>query len=235
MAAPYDQLALADDLWMAAHDKPNGSSLLQPKPLGIGLAAALLCELVLTNWIVEIDEAGMLHLHPEAERYGLPEDVATSGVLSQLLREASVIRSRNHRHSASTGLGVDDWIQHLGAEDACRLVEERLAGGSHVRQETRGGMFRASRTIYVPESSSTSGWPATRVKRLIEDGGELTETDLTLAGLIIAIGLDREAFEGMGRRAREYLVRQTQARMRRQLRELILRAETAVGRIVMTR
>jgi hypothetical protein len=30
-------------------------------------------------------------------------------------------------------------------------------------------------------------------------------------------------------------VRQTQARMRRQLREIILRAETAVGRIVMTR
>ena len=235
MAAPYDQLALADDLWMAAHDKPNGGSLLQPKPLGIGLAAALLCELVLNNWIVEVDEAGMMHLHPEAERYGLPEDVAASGVLSQLMQEAATLRSRNHRHSASTGLGVDDWIQHLQAEDACRLVEQRLAGGSHVRQETRGGMFRASRTVFVPESSSTSGWPATRVKRLIEDGGEVTETDLTLAGLIIAIGLDREAFEGMGRRAREYLVRQTQARMRRQLRELILRAETAVGRIVMTR
>src|SRR5687768_3393 len=145
MAAPYDQLALADDLWMAAHDKPNGGSLLQPKPLGIGLAAALLCELVLTNWIVEVDEAGMLHLHPEAEKYGLPEDVATSGVLSQLLREASVIRGRNHRHSQSSGLPVDDWIQHLQAQDACRLVEERLAGGSHVRQETRGGVFRATR------------------------------------------------------------------------------------------
>jgi hypothetical protein len=235
MAAPYDQLALADDLWMTAHDKPNGSSLLQPKPLGIGLAAALLCELVLTNWIVEVDEAGMLHLHPDAERYGLPEDVATSGVLSQLLHEASLIRSRNHRHSQSSGLGVDEWIQHLAAEDAQRLVEQRLAGGSHVRQETRGGMFRASRTVFVPESSSTSGWPAARVKRLIEDGGELSETDLSLAGLIIAVGLDKEAFEGMGRRAREYLMRHTQARMRRQLRELIVRAETAVGRIVMTR
>ena len=235
MAAPYDQLALADDLWMAAHDRPNGSSLLQPKPLGIGLAAALLCELVLTNWIVEVDEAGMLHLHPDAERYGLPEDVATSGVLSQLLREASASQSRNHRHSASSGLVVDDWIQHLAVGDAVRLVEERLAGGSHVRRETRGGMFRASRTVFVPESSSTSGWPAARVKRLIEEGAELTETDLSLAGLIIAVGLDKEAFEGMGRRAREYFVRQTQARMRRQLRELILRAETAVGRIVMTR
>ena len=91
------------------------------------------------------------------------------------------------------------------------------------------------RTVWVPESSSTSGWPAARVKRQIEDGGELSETDLSLAGLIIAIGLEKEAFEGMGRRAREYLVRQTQARMRRQLRELIVRAETAVGRIVMTR
>ena len=120
MAAPYDQLALADDLWMAAHDKPNGGSLLQPKPLGIGLAAALLCELVLTNWIVDVDEAGMLHMHPDAERYGLPEDVATSGVLSQLLREAGVIRSQNHRHSQSSGLGVDEWIQHLAARDACR-------------------------------------------------------------------------------------------------------------------
>jgi AraC-like DNA-binding protein len=236
MAAPYDQLALADDLWMAAHDKPNGGSLLQPKPLGIGLGAALLCELVLTNWIVDVDEDGMLHLHPDAEHYGLPEDVAMQGVLSQLLQEAGAIRSRNHRHSSqSSGLGVDDWIQHLQADDARRLVEERLAGGSHVRLETRGGMFRATRTVCVPESSSTSGWPAARVKRSIEDGAELTEKDLTLAGLIIAIGLDKEAFEGMGRRAREFLVRQTQARMRRQLRELILRAETAVARIVMTR
>jgi len=231
MAALYDQLALADDLWMAAHDRPNGASLLQPKPLGIGLGAALLCELVMANWIVDVDEKGFLHLHPDAERYAPPEDVAAQGVLSQLMQEAAA--GRGHRHSS--GLAVDDWIQHLQADAAQHLVEQRLAQGDHVEQQTRGGRFRAARTVFVPISSSTSGWPAARVKGLIEESGELSEKDLTLAGLIIAVGLDKESFEGLSRRAREYLVRQTQAKMRYQLRELIVRAETAVGRIVMTR
>ena len=45
--ASAPQLPLADDLFLAAHDTARGKSLLSPATLGLGLAAALLGELML--------------------------------------------------------------------------------------------------------------------------------------------------------------------------------------------
>ncbi len=234
MAAP---LALADDYWMVVHDRPNGDSYLQPKPMGVGLGAAVLCELVVTNWI-NVDSTGgktSLYLHPQAADYPTPDDPVLSAVINQLLRETDVQRQSMRHASTPAGLDADEWIEHLATGSAQQLVEERLVGAALVVQQTRGRLFRSSRVEYVPENSSTSGWPAARLKSALRNGGQLTEQDLTLGGLIVATGLANSALTGVSSREREYLARQTMASMRRQLRELVISAETAIGRLVMTR
>lgn len=42
---------VADDLYLLGHDDRSGKPLLQPRALGIGLAGALLAELMLEDWI----------------------------------------------------------------------------------------------------------------------------------------------------------------------------------------
>ena len=42
---------VADDLYLLAHDDRSGKPLLQPRPLGTGLAGALLAELMLAGCI----------------------------------------------------------------------------------------------------------------------------------------------------------------------------------------
>src|ERR1017187_8153215 len=43
---------VADDLWLMAHHETIGRPFLQPRPLGIGLAGALLAELMLGGHVV---------------------------------------------------------------------------------------------------------------------------------------------------------------------------------------
>jgi Golgi phosphoprotein 3 (GPP34) len=42
---------VADDLWLLAHGDRTGRPLLPPRPLGTGLAGALLAELMLDGWV----------------------------------------------------------------------------------------------------------------------------------------------------------------------------------------
>ena len=42
---------VADDLWLLGHDDRSGKPQLQPRALGIGLAGALLAELMLAGWV----------------------------------------------------------------------------------------------------------------------------------------------------------------------------------------
>ncbi|GGL11256.1 GOLPH3/VPS74 family protein [Mangrovihabitans endophyticus] len=230
MTAP---LALADDLWMVAHDRPNGASFLGIKPLGIGLGAALIAELIMANWLNLAD--GALYVHPQASRYPPPADPATADVFGRMQQEEAAQRGRRRDVTDPVGLSVEEWIQHLHNGHAQQLVERRLTMSGLAVEESRGGLFRSSRTVVVPQSSSVSGWPAARVRDNLREGQQLSEQDLTLAGLIVATGLAKEALGGIGGRQREFLVHQTQAIMRLPLRELVICAETAVGRLIMIR
>ena len=43
---------VADDLWLLAHNDVTGKPYIQPRPLGLGLAGALLAELILAGALV---------------------------------------------------------------------------------------------------------------------------------------------------------------------------------------
>ena len=223
---------LANDFWMATHDRRDGKPALSPPVLGIGLAASLLCELVMLNWVTVDRE--QLVLHPQAFHTQYPDDTAQSGVLEMLMKEVTLQEGR-HRSGPEIVLPVSDWIAHLQSGPAAQLVEDRLVKAAVVRRETHRPLFRAAQDVYVPVSINDSGWPALRLRIALKEGTALSEQDLTFAGLLLATGMQKSAFADLGGREFEFLAHQTAAAMRAALRALVVCAETAVSRIVMTR
>jgi hypothetical protein len=209
------QLPLADDLFLTAHDTVKGKSLLTPATLGLGLAAALLGELVLWRRLDIADgKIVLIDDRPTA-------DPAATAVLDQLLREG------HHR-------AVRDWISFLATGIAIDLVERRLARAALVQRQEKRGLL-SSKVYFVPTDSMVAGWPATRVRTLIGRGEMLDIPDLVLAGLILATGLDQHVFVTLDARGRGLLFDQLRRRLPAMLQELVGHAEAAVGDAVMAR
>ena len=209
------QLPLADDLFLTAHDTVKGKSLLTPATLGLGLAAALLGELVLWRRL-DIADAKIVLIDDRPTG-----DPAATAVLDQLLREG------HHR-------AVRDWISFLATGIAIDLVERRLSRAALVQRQEKRGLL-SSKVYFVPTDSMVAGWPATRVRTLIGRGEMLDVPDLVLAGLILATGLDQHVFVTLDTRGRGLLFDQLRRRLPAMLQELVGHTEAAVGDAVMAR
>ncbi|MET0423445.1 MAG: GPP34 family phosphoprotein [Actinoplanes sp.] len=213
--ASSPQLPLADDLFLTAHDTVKGKSLLTPATLGLGLAAALIGELVLWRRLDVVD--GKIQLIDDRPT----GDPATTAVLDQLLREG------HHR-------AVRDWIAFLATGVATDLVERRLSRAGLVQRQEKRGLL-GTKVSFVPADSMTAGWPATRIRTFIGRNELLDIPDLALAGLILATGLDQHVFVTLDTRGRGQLFDQLKRRMPAMLQELVGHAEAAVGDAVMAR
>ncbi len=209
------QLPLADEVYLAAHDSARGRCLLTPATLGLGLAAALLGELVLLRRLEVADhQLTVLDDRPTA-------DPATSAVLEQLLRES------HHRQ-------VRDWISFLATGVAAELLERRLARAGLVRRVTKRGLL-GTRVRFVPTDPSLAAWPGTRIRIAATRGELLNLPDLVLTGLVLATGLDQHVFVTLDARERDHLFDQLRRRMPATLQHLVGHAEAAVGDAVMAR
>lgn len=213
--ASSPQLPLADDLFLTAHDTVKGKCLLSPATLGLGLAGALIAELVLWRRIDVLD--GKITVIDDRQT----GDPATSAVLDQVLREG------HHRV-------VRDWISFLATGIATDLVERRLARSGLVQRQEKRGLL-GTKVSFVPTDSMTAGWPATRVRTFVSRGELLDVADLSLAGLILATGLDQHVFVTMEARDRAQLFDQIRRRLPMMLQELVGHTEAAVGDAVMAR
>ncbi|WP_250008474.1 GPP34 family phosphoprotein [Actinoplanes sp. M2I2] len=209
------QLPLADDLFLTAHDTVKGKCLLSPATLGLGMASALIGELVLWRRVDIVD--GKIQIIDDRPT----GDPAATAVLDQLLREG------HHR-------AVRDWISFLATGVATDLVERRLARSALVQRQEKRGLFGA-KVSFVPSDSMIAGWPATRIRTFIGRGELLDIPDLVLAGLILATGLDQHVFVTLEARGRGQLFDQLKRRLPAMLLELVGQAEAAVGDAVMAR
>ena len=214
MASPQ-QLPLADDLFLTAHDTVKGKCLLTPATLGLGLAAALIGELVLWRRLDIID--GKILIIDDRPT----GDPAATAVLDQLLREG------HHR-------AVRDWIAFLSTGIASDLVERRLARSGLVQRQEKRGLL-GTKVSFVPADSMVAGWPATRIRTFLQRGEMLDLPDLVLAGLILATGLDQQVFITLDNRGRTQMFDQFRRRLPAMLQELVGHAEAAVGDAVMAR
>jgi hypothetical protein len=87
---PAPSLTLSDDFWLAAHDTISGKCRMATGPLGTGLAAGLLSELLFTRHIVIGQGQLFLQLAPPLD------DPALAPILAQLEEE-----ERGRRHLAN--------------------------------------------------------------------------------------------------------------------------------------
>ena len=164
---------LADQFYLIAHDDRGGRSRLHPRATGLGLAAALIGELVLLD---------RLRLHA-GELYVVsreaPGDALTHDVLDLLVVQ------RQHRE-------LRMWLAFL-AQDATTRVGERLLRAGYVEPVMRRGLW-STQTHYVPTSSAQRNavaWAPVRLANMLVHGDVLDLEDQALAGLVFATGLTR--------------------------------------------
>jgi hypothetical protein len=158
---------VADDLYLMSHHEISGRPFLQPRPLGIGLAGALLAELMLGGCIFTADDGAVT-----VGRTWPGDDLARQ-VRDQVAAESG-------QHPAA------DWLQFLG-QSAVGNVAARLERAGYLTRGAGRVPWRAPRWVPVnPDwafASLLRALPATDAAR------PLTAHAAILAGLATGCGL----------------------------------------------
>lgn len=203
--------ALADDFFRLAHDDTTGKPLLHPRAVGIGLASALLGELVCGRRIGI--HAGRVYLHDHTP----PEDALAHATFAQL--------SAQRQYD-----GVRTWLGFL-SRTASEDVAARLWRAGHLRPVTSRWPLRHAVT-YVPTDTLVAVRPAIRLTGRLTRRERLDLVDAFLACLCAATGLDRRLLRDAPPPVREHtagLVHGAPA----PLRELLTHTVAAVGDAVL--
>ncbi len=193
---------LADDLYLLAHHEVSGRPLLQPRAAGLGLAGALLAELVLAGRIA-IGPGGVAVADPAP-----PEDGLASYVLRRVLGEPE-------QHAART------WLLYL-ARTAAADVARRLAQSGYLTSERRGW----SGPRWVPVDPECAFAPLARVKSALNPSRPNVH-GAALGGLAAACGLGSRLALYLPPKTGRSLAEAVR-RLDPELRELIAQTQAAV-------
>lgn len=165
---PDEPIAIADDFYLIALDERTGRPRLHAKAMSLGLAAALLCELVLSDHIgVKSNRLEIAARRPPLE------DPILLRMLDHIVAEPD--------HS------VPVWLAFF-AQTATEAVAERLVGRGYLRTETTRGLLR-SKDSNVPTDLVALAWRSLRIAQVIAKRDVRTWEDLALVGLLSATGL----------------------------------------------
>ncbi|MGC5019634.1 GOLPH3/VPS74 family protein [Micromonospora sp. DT47] len=204
-------MLIADEFFLIAHNDSRGKAKLHPSATGLGLAGALLGELVLFGQITVAN--GLVTVIDRRP----PADALAHTVLDQLVGES--------QHQA-----VRTWLSFL-AQSATGSVGERLARAGVLRRQENRRLLRTT-VSYVPIDLNAVAWPATRLRALLERADPPSVPDGTLLGLVAAAGLTREVLWSAGPRAHHRLGALIQS-LPAPLKELVAHTEAAVGAAVL--
>lgn len=192
----------ADDLYLAAHDGIGGRALLTPDVLAVGLGAALLGELVFWRRVrMSGDSLEVIDRQPTA-------DLATSRVLERL-----VAMPGPH--------GLPQWIAYLPTIGLVTdLVEQRLTAGGSLRRETKRRLLSSTSSLVFTDPREP-GEPAERIRTALSYNEPLDVSDLMLAGMILATGLDESVLATCNPRDRARLSDQFRRHLPEPLHHLV--------------
>lgn len=196
---------LADDLYLLAHNEVTGRSHLQPRALGLGLAGALLGELLLS---------GNLYLKPDQVVIGddqPPRDGLACHVLGLVAGEPGQLPPR-------------DWLLFL-ARTASEDVARRLARDGYLTRDTSRRPRRGER--WIPVNASCAFAPLVRVKSVLDPAWRPADQNVALGGLASACGLGRHLAAYLPPTAGQRL-QQAVGRLPPGLRDLIAVTQVAV-------
>ena len=155
---------LADDLYLLAHHEVTGKPHLQPRAAGLGLAGALLAELMLS---------GKIYLRPGriivADR-SPPRDGLAQSVLRLVVSEPGQLAAR-------------DWLLFL-ARTTAEDVALRLEQSGYLTRISPRRPWRGER--WIPVDSDCAFAPLLRVKSALDSSQPVTAQNAALAGLAAA-------------------------------------------------
>jgi outer membrane murein-binding lipoprotein Lpp len=158
---------IADDLYLMAHHETSGRPFLQPRPLGIGLAGALLAELVLGGHIV-VGSDSAVAAGPTSPGADLARQI------------------RNQIAGEPEPHVVLEWLLFLG---------QSVTGGVGRRLERAGYLIPAGRRVpwrparWVPADPDWAFAPLLRARPATDATRPLTAHAAILAGLAAGCGL----------------------------------------------
>lgn len=204
-----EQLRLADDLYLIAHDDRSGRPRLPPRVLALGLAGALLAELAAGEHIVVEDG---LVVPGTAE--SAPRDVLAHEVLDQVRSET---------------LTVHDWLVFF-SHDATARVAARLGRAGALIQRASALPLRPMR--WVPADPNSAVLPQVNLVTRLVRGQQLEPHYAALAGLVEAVGLgahEQVLWEVHDRPDRVAVLERAVAALAPSPRELIAQVERAVA------
>ena len=206
-------MLLGDEFFFVAHDDTTGKSRLHATASGLGLAAALLAELLFINRIaIQSGSLAVIDNRP-------PDDWLAHMVLDQLVSEPQ------HR-------SVRTWLAFLG-QTARESVAQRLLRSGRVRTNQVRRTFRTM-TVYPPVDTSAAAWPESRLRHLLNTGKPMSLDDAALVGLISATGLCDRILWDAHADAHRYLAHVLDT-LPTPLQELNAHAEAAIGDATLSR
>jgi hypothetical protein len=203
---------LADDFWRLAHHDVSGKPRLNGRATGLGLAAALLAELMWAGKVNARD--GQLWVVDKSP----PTDVLAHTVLEQLVAQP--------QHTT-----VRIWLDFL-SHDAVEQVAQRLWRAGHVHREVSRRLLRHDAVRWVPVDCNTAHWPTARLATSLRDRAPMNHADAFLAGLVAATGLDEDLLRDAPTASRHYL-RHLITTTPPPLHELLKHTQAAVGESVL--
>ena len=196
---------LADDLYLLAHHEITGKLHLQPRAAGLGLAGALLAELMLS---------GKIYFQPDqimvADR-SPPGDGLARSVLGLLVSEPEQHAPR-------------DWLLFL-ARTAAEDVALRLEQSGYLTRISSRRPWRGQR--WIPVDSDCAFAPFLRAKSALDSSKPVTAQNAALAGLAAACGLGRQMALYLPPKAHHRLQEAAQ-QLHPSLRDLITQTQAAV-------
>ncbi len=205
--------SLGDDFFRLAHHDTTGRPLLHPRATSLGLAAALLAELVREQKIY-IRQG---HLHPWQPTP--PADALAHSVLDQILAQPL--------HTQ-----VSTWLGFL-AVNAYADVAGRLWKAGHVRPETQRRLLRPAQTTYVPTDLLTAAGPWLTLAGILRRGDGVSWEQGFLLCLATATGLHTHLLRDLPPSSGNHLTRLCEAAPA-EIRELTAITATAVGDAVLS-
>jgi hypothetical protein len=205
-------MLLADDFFLIAHDDRDGRSRLSPKSVELGLAGALIGELVLEQRVfVEGPRLRLISREP-------PSDALAHTTLATMLAEPQ------HRE-------VRTWLAYLG-QTAVDSIGQRLVRAGVVQQQQVRKLLRSS-VRYVANDINLPAGRVVRLRRLLTSAEPMRVADTTLGGLAEATGLTGHILWDTDAASVRRLHAMITA-LPPPLRDLIVQVEAAVGDAVLS-
>lgn len=205
-------MLLADDFFLIAHDDRSGKARLSQRAVELGLAGAMLGELVLEQRI--LCEGPLLRVINRDP----PHDPLAHTNLATMIAEPQ------HRE-------IRTWLAFLG-QTAVDAIGGRLARTGLVERVETRRLLRTT-TRWMPTDVNLPAGRVVRLRRVLTGADQMRVADTTLAGLAQATGLSGHLMwdtdPGSVRR-----LQQAATTLPPPLRDLVLQVESAIGDAVMS-